>query len=200
MMVTKTVRREIDRAIKTVWLKEICEDYGSGRLLREASLQCSLYYHLRSHLEQLLIENDLFIYPEFYIPELKYRADMGIVQVNLSENGSLYDRVTDVAAIIELKLEGGLSQGTLDVIKADLQKMRQYAKQIGENCQCYFGVIYQSECEWLYWLDRRSTEHWANGRMTELNAGKLDGVMTFEVNSYNQMNFQNRSATCQMLW
>ena len=199
-MITKNARLKIDRAIKMIWLKEICEDYGHGRLLREASLQSSLYYHLRSHLEDVLKENNLFIYPEFYIPELKYRADMAIVQMDLSTSGELSTRVVDIAVIIELKFEGGTAQGTVDVIKADLQKMKRYAKQMGENCQFYFGVIYETECDWLYWLDRRSTEYWANGCMTELNAGYLDGVMTFEVNSYNHMGIQNRSATCEMLW
>ena len=199
-MVTKKVRQEIDRAIKTVWLKEICEDFGRGRILREASLQCGLYHHVRTRLEGVLEENNLFIYPEFYMPELKYRADMAVVEMDLSANGSLSDKVTDIAAVIELKFRDGMSQGTFNVIKADLRKMRQYAKQMGESCQCYFGIIYESECEWLYWLDRRSTEHWANDRMTELDAGYLDGVMTFEVNSYNQMNFRNKSTTCQMLW
>lgn len=199
-MITKSAKRKIDQVIKSVWLKEICEDYGNGRLLREASLQSSLYYHLRSHLEDVLIENNLFIYPEFYIQKLKYRADMAIVQMDLTAGGELSTRVSDIAAIIELKFEGGVSQGTVDVIKADLQKMKRYAKQMNENCQFYFGVIYETECDWLSWLDRRSTEHWANGCMTELNAGYLDGVMTFEVNSYNHIGVQNKSATCKMLW
>lgn len=200
MIITKKARLAIDRAIKRVWLNEICEDYGNGRFLREASLQSGLYHHLRSRLEGVLEENHLFIYPEFYIPELKYRADMAIVQMDLSAGGTLSQRVTDIAAIVELKFEGGIAQGTLDVIKADLKKIKQYAKQMDENCQFYFGVIYETECEWLYWLDRRSTEHWANGRVTELNAGYLDGIMTFEVNSYNHMNIQRKSTICQMLW
>lgn len=125
---------------------------------------------------------------------------MAIVQMELSADGALSQRVSDIAAIVELKFEGGTAQGTLDVIKADLHKIKRYAKQMDENCQFYFGIIYETECDWLYWLDRRSTEHWANGCVTELNAGYLDGVMTFEVNSYNHMSIQNRSATCQMLW
>lgn len=194
------MRYAVDQAIKTVWLEEICEDYGNGRLLREASLQSSLYHHLRSHLENVLKDNSLFIYPEFYIPELKYRADLAIVQMNLSSNGSLAQRAEDIVAIIELKFEGGTAQGTLDVIKADLQKIKRYAKQMDESCQFYFGIIYEAECVWLHWYDLRSTEYWANGRVTELNAGYLDGVMTFEVNSYNQMGIQNKSSICQMLW
>lgn len=136
-MITKNVRHTIDRAIKRIWLKEICEDYGRGNLLREASLQSSLYHHLRVHLEDVLKENHLFIYPEFYIPELKYRADMAIVQMELLAEGPLSQRVSDIAAVVELKYEGGTAHGTLDVIKADLQKMRQYARQIGGDCQFY---------------------------------------------------------------
>lgn len=202
-MITKDVKRKIDRAIKTVWLKEICEDYGNGKLLREASLQSAFYHHLRSYLEDILEDNDLFIYPELYIPKWGNngykKADLTIVQMDLSADGGLSERVLDVAAIVELKYQGEATQDTQDVIKADLQKMKRYAKQF-ENCQCYFGVIYETECEWLYWLDRRSTEHWADGRMTELNAGYLDGVMIFEVNSYNHIGIQNRSVECRMLW
>lgn len=199
-MITKNVRRTIDHALKRIWLNEICEDYGNGSLLREASLQASLYHHLRNYLEDVLVENHLFVYPEFYIPELKYRADIAIVRMDLAADGMLSQRVSDIAAIIELKYDGGTAQGTLDVIRADLQKMRRYAGQMGGDCQLYFGAIYETECEWLHWLDRRSTEHWADGCMTELNAGYLDGAMTFEVNSYNHMNIQNKSTICHMLW
>jgi len=199
-MISKKTKREIDQIIKRVWLKEICEDYGKGRLLREASLQSGLYHHLRSHLEAVLDDNSLFIYPEFYVPELKYRADLAIVQMDLSAKGRLSKRVSDIAAIIELKFEGGTAQGTLDVIKADLRKLRQYARQIGESCQLYFGIIYETECPWLRWFDRRSTGYWADGCVTELNAGYLNNVMTFEINSYNHMGIQNKRSVCQMLW
>lgn len=121
--------RTIDHEIKMIWLEEICKDYGSGNLLREASLQASLYHHLRSHLDDVLKQNDLFIYPEFYIPELKFRSDIAIVQGDLSADGMLSQRVSDIAAIIELKYKGGTVQSTQD-IKADLQKMRQYARQM----------------------------------------------------------------------
>ena len=199
-MLTKKAQNAIDQAIKTVWLREVCRDYGKGRLLREASLQSCLYHHLRSHLDSVLSDNSLYIYPEFYVPELKYRADLAIVQMDLSKGGALSQRVSDIAAVIELKFEGGAAQGTLDAIKADLQKIKRYAKQIDGSCQFYFGVIYEAECTWLQWYDRRRTDHWADGRVTELNAGYLDGVMTFEVNSYNHRGVQNRRAVCQMSW
>ena len=199
-MITGRLSREIDRTIKRVWLEGVREDYARGRLLREASLQTSLYHHLRSHLEPLLEGNNLFIYPEFYLPELKYRADLAIVQMDLSAGGMLSSRVSGIAAIIELKFDVGTAQGTAGVIKADLQKLRQYAKQMDDHCQFYFGVIYETECAWLHWLDRRSTTHWADGRVTELNAGYLNGEMIFEINSYNHMGIQHKAAACPMLW
>lgn len=163
-------------------------------------MQSSLYHHLHSHLKNVLSDHHLFIYPEFYIPALKYRADLAIVQMDLSAEGRLSQRVSDIAAVIELKFEGGTAQATLDAIKADLQKMKRYAGQLDETCQFYFGVIYEAECAWLHWYDRRSTEHWASGRVTELNAGYLRGKMTFAVNSYNQIGVQNKKVICQMLW
>lgn len=198
-MIAKKAIQTIDQVIKEVWINDICEDYGKGKLLREASLQSSLYYHMRSYLKDVLDEHNLFIYPEYYVPELKYRADMAIVEMDFSAGGHLSERVSDVAAIIELKFENGTAKGTTDIIKADLQKFKLYAQQM-ENCQFYFGIIYETECKWLHWLDRRSTKHWADGCMTELNAGYLDGAMTFEVNSYNYMNLQNDRRVCQMLW
>ncbi len=198
-MISKEVVRTIDRAVKEVWLRETRQDYGSGRILREASLQACLYHHLRSRLEDTLEANSLFIYPEFYVPELKYRADLAIVETELSQGGRLSDRVSDAAAVIELKLEGGTSKGAMEAIKADLQKLKLYARRMA-GCQFYFGIIYETECVWLHWLDRRSTGHWADGCVTELNAGYLDGEMVFEVNSYNHMNIQNKSRPCRMLW
>lgn len=59
-------------------------------------------------------------------------------------------------------------------------------------------MIYETECWWLHWFDKRSTNNWANGRLTELNAGYLDGKMHFEVNSYNNWNIGNESKLCNI--
>lgn len=71
-MIKKNVRKEIDKAIKNIWLHNICTDYGNGFLIKEASLQCSLYHHLQNELNPLLQENQLYIYPEFYFKENSY--------------------------------------------------------------------------------------------------------------------------------
>ena len=196
-MIKKAVKKEIDKAIKRIWITEICEEYGDGLLVREASIQCSLYHHLRNQLKYILDENNLYIYPEFYFSQFRYRADIAICEMDMCmETYDLHDRLKDIAAIIELKY-GGSS----NYIKGDIPKLKNYVQSLGFDCQYYFGSIDErAKCERLPLLDRRSTNNWANGCFTELNAGRLDGTMYFEVNSYNHMNIQQKSVPCNISW
>lgn len=199
-MVRKSVKKEIDKAIKEIWLNEICSDYANGLLIREASLQCSLYHHLQNRLSEQLRNNHLAIYPEFHFSELGYRADLVIAEMDFSIESELKKRMTDIAAIIELKYDGGNAMTTEEYIKTDMPKLKNYVQTLNYDCQYYFGVIYEADCSWLSWFDKRSTNNWANGRLTELNAGWLDDLMYFEVNSYNNMNFQHRQVPCDVKW
>ena len=200
-MISDAVRVEIDRTIKNVWLNEICSDYAAGKLIKEASLQCSLYHHLQEKLSEQLRQHNLFIYPEFYFRELKYFADLAIVQMDMSLNTDfLGDRVTDVAAVIELKYDGGYAKSTSDYIRSDIPKLKEYIKKLPYNAQYYFGVIFEAECWWLNWADKRASNSWAKGYLTELNAGYLDEKMFFEINSYNGMNDQNMRTECKIKW
>lgn len=188
-MINQSTIEEIDRVIKETWLKEIPKDYDASHLLKEASLQCSLYFYLRKKLHNLLEENNLRIYPEYHFSKLNYRADIAIVQIDPTlEKSHLRDKVIDVIAIMELKFDGGNSIGTINAIRNDLQKIKNYIQSGKLLCQYYFGVIYEAECVNLNWLDKRSTNNWAKNYVTELNAGGLDGYMWFGVNSYNGMN------------
>ena len=196
-----TVRGEIDRVIKEVWLNKICEEYGVGKLIREASLQCSLYHHLRNRLDSILKENNLYLYPEFYFKTLKYRADLAIVEMDFTKDVKhLKDCIVDVVAIIELKYAGGNSDTISNYIKTDMPKIKEYIKKLSYDCQYYFGVIYENECEWLHWFDKRQTNNWANGYLTELNAGYINEQMIFEVNSCNNMNIQYENSKCEIIF
>ncbi len=145
-MIKKSVKKEIDKIIKEVWLTDICKEYGRGGLIKEASLQCSLYHHLQNKLGSLMKENNLFLYPECYFKELNYFADLAIVEMDMSNEAEyLWDRMTDVAAIIELKYDGGNSQATADYIKTDKAKLKTYVEELSYECQYYFGVIYETE-------------------------------------------------------
>lgn len=198
-MVKKRVRREIDKAIKEIWLTEICREYGEGRLLEEADVQSSLYHHLRMRLDPLFAENSLYIYREFYAAKPGrrgwYKIDLAICEMDMSLPGYWRDCWTDAAAVIELKYGG-----SDEWITSDFPKLRHCMNLFGKDCQYYFGVIDTREMFCLNWLDGRS--RWAKNCFTELNSGCLDGEMYFEVNSYNDMNlrFQRKRKHCDFIW
>lgn len=195
-MVKKHIRRKIDRTIKDIWLTDICKEYGEGRFLVEADIQCSFYHHLRQRLDPLFAENSLYVYPEFYVPGQGRRGqhiDLAICEMDMSLPGLLRDRRTDTAAVIELKYGGGD-----EWITSDFPKLRGYMDLFGRDCQYYFGVIDLREMVRLNWLDGRS--RWAEGCFTELNAGFLDGELYFEVNSRNHMNVSQKRIRCDCIW
>ena len=134
-------------------------------------------------------EPNLRIYPEFYFRDLAYFADLAIVQVDPdSEEEYLANAVTDIIAIIELKYTAGTADRTATWVKKDVAKMKDYIQTGKLSCQFYFAVIYEVECSSLRWMDRRSTNNWASGYVTELDAGYINDEMRFEVNAYNGMN------------
>lgn len=189
-MVSKQVVKEIDKTIKEIWLNNIRKDWNNDYLLREDSLKCCLYYHLRTKLKKLLKENNLRIYSEYYVEKLKYRADIAIVELDLeSEDSKLKNRVKNIVAIFELKYVSGNAVETEETVKQDIRKIKDYI-QIGDmKCQYYFTVIYETLCSSLNWFGKNQTNNWANGYVTELDAGyKEDGYMWFEVHSYNGIN------------
>lgn len=135
----------------------------------------------------LLKENNLRIYTEKYLPELKRKPDIIIAEVKKEyKESSLYDSIhpENVVALIELKFKSDTTQSTADWIKEDIKKLKEYAGYPTLICPLYFAVIYEVDCEWLYWFDKRSTNNWASGRVTELDAGWLNGKMEFEIHSY----------------
>lgn len=199
-MVKKRVREEIDKAVKDVWLTDICREYGEGRFLVERDIQCSFYHYLRKRLDPLMTKNGLYLYSEYYLPGRTPRGqyiDLAILEMDMSLPAYQWrDRRTDAAVVIELKYGGGD-----DWITSDFPKLRGYMDLFGRDCQYYFGVIdlRSRNRPRLNWLDGRS--RWADGCVTELNAGYLDGGMYFEVNSRNDMNpaFQQKRTLCEFI-
>ena len=196
-MVKQRVREEIDKAVKDIWLTDICREYGQGRFLVEADIRCSFYHHLRKRLDPLLEKNRLYLYSEFFVPGQGLRGqyiDLAVCEMDMSLPGYWRDGRVDTAAVIELKYGGGN-----DWLTSDFPKLRGYMDLFGRECQYYFGDIdlrSRSQTR-LNWLDGRS--RWADGCVTELNAGYLDGEMCFEVNSRNGMNpaLQRKQVVCE---
>lgn len=186
-MIQKCVQKQIDTAIKEIWSKNIPKDFENGYIINEDCLKISLCYHLRRKLASVLKENNMRIYTEKYFPVMKKKPDIIIAEIReeYSEN-TLYDSVReeDIVALLELKFRSDTAKSTSDWMKKDLQKLKEYVQKSKMQCRLYFAVIYEVECEWLHWLDGRSTSSWAAGRVTELDAGWIDGKMKFEVHSY----------------
>jgi len=188
-MLSHEVLNTIDRIIKEIWINNVSTDYSDWYMLKEDSLKCCMYYHLRSQLDTLLRENNLRLYPEFYFSDLAYRADLAIVQIDPDrEEEYLANAITDVIAVIELKYTASASDGVAEWVKKDVSKIKNYIQSGKLDCQFYFAVIYEVECTSLRWMDKRSANNWASGYVTELNAGYINGEMRFEVNAYNGMN------------
>ena len=187
-MLDEFIVKLIDKTIKEIWVNEIKKDYDEDYLLKEDSLKNSLYFHIRSKLEDVLRDNNLRIYTEFYFPELKYRADLAIVQMDTeSESYYLKDRVKEVVAIFELKYVNTRNndEATTQWVMDDIKKFKRYIQDGKVNAQFYFAVIYENERKRMNWMDQRSINHWAKGRVAELDAAIVGDKMQFEVYSYN---------------
>ena len=177
-MASEKIIRQIDRAIKEAWLDGVYKDYMEHTLENEDCLCNSLYYHLRKKIDNLIRENNIRIYTEWYFSELKYRADLIIAEINPSKDGLIKDKVIDILAIVELKFGVDPSQSTSEYIQRDFHKFKTYISK-GYDCLYYFGIIYEVECITLNWLDKRSTRNWAKGHLTELNSGYIEDEMVF---------------------
>lgn len=146
----------------------------------------ALCYHLRRKLSAILKENGLRIYTEKYFSGMKKKSDIIIVQMRDGyEGNSRYSsiREEDVATLFELKFISETAQSTADWVKDDLKKLKDYVQKSKFQCPLYFAMIYEVECCWLHWLDKRSTNNWTSGGGTELDAGWIDGIH-YEIYSY----------------
>ena len=185
----------IDKVIKELWTEDIAADYDAHRLLKEDCLKNSFYYHLRRKLgDDFLEANRLQIFTEFNDGPLHgtgKRADIAIVKLMPEgEDGypdHLRNYIEDVVAIIELKHKNG--QSATEEIYKDFQKLKDYIQKDKIDCQYYEGVIHEVQWEEKAWLDKRSTNNWAKGKVTELVAScDEDYEIEFDVFSYNELN------------
>lgn len=176
VMTKQEIENIIDETIKEVWVNEIADDYESGWLLKEDTLKNSLYYHLRTKLGELFVDNVIRIFTEFTDNKFKgkeYRPDMVIAKVDL-DRGSKYwgDDVTECLAVIELKYKNGFN-GSKDIY-SDYKKLSVYADSLGAGCKLYMATIWEYEDDETSWEPEES--EWAKGRLTELNASYKKGT------------------------
>lgn len=181
------IRKMIDEVVKRIWERNIPKDFKAGYIINEDCLKMSLCYHMRRKLAALLKENDLRIFTEKYFPGIKKKPDIIIAKIREDfEENSLYDsiREEDVVALFELKFTSDTMKSTSEWMKEDIFKLKDYVQKSSIKSRLYFCVIYEVECSSLQWLDKRNSNNWAKGRVTELDAGWIDEKMVFEVHTY----------------
>lgn len=165
----------IHDVLVSAWENEIKTDYTHGWLLKEDSLKCAFYYHIRAKLGSVLEMADLRIYTE-YMDEMFQRSgrrpDMVIVRVDLGDT-YLRDSVREFVAVIEIKYKSRFN-GKEDIY-ADNEKLREYVEQLGVDCHLYMATIWECEDHPTTWIRRNAA--WAKGVVTELNASYVWGEL-----------------------
>ncbi|MBQ9853331.1 MAG: hypothetical protein IJO37_10525 [Ruminiclostridium sp.] len=178
----------LDRAIKETWTQSVEKDYTDAYILNEDTLKNVFYHHLRVRMEQNGDLGFLRIYTECtgfgfnQIYQKKHlRPDMVVA------NGE------QIVAVVEFKYKNMHCYDLEGEILRDYEKMRIYLRKgrcLDEKCQFYVATITPGEFSRPAWLDKRQTNYWAKGRVTELNAYMPDGEMKFDIISYNGMNLE----------
>lgn len=189
-MANKSIIKQIDRAIKEVWLSNLKKDYNGCHLLKEDTLKSSMYFHIRRKLgTKFLEENNLRIFTEFSdggIGDLRYRADIAIVEIGSDTQVYIGYNIRSIISIIELKYGG--SDTSDGYFYEDITKIKSYIQNLKWDCQFYLGFISEKEYCHPFWLDGRQTNNWANGRLTVLSASLSGNNMKFFMQSCNALN------------
>jgi len=184
------VQLKIDKVLKDFWQNYLPKEYNNDNLLKEDSLKCLMYYHLRTYLsDNWLNRHRIRIFPEFVLAQGK-RADIAIVQLiptSQRVDKHLSDCVEKVMGIVELKFK---SADVIDAFYADVKKLHDYSKMY-PDCQLYAGFVHEeryndTNCSWF---DGRQTSKWAKGRVSELLGywDKTTDSFTTKVLAYNQL-------------
>ncbi len=166
----KYILKQIDEAIRYVWMVDIASDYDNGWLLKEDTLKNAMYYYLRMKLSNLLEQYDLRIFTEFTDDKFQgtgYRPDMVIAEMNFEKGGRYYGNdVAECICVFELKYKAGTVSP--DVIYNDYEKLRYYYEDLKVDCPMYMATIWEYEDDETTWI--RKNAAWAKNRVTELNA------------------------------
>lgn len=182
---------KLDRIIKGIWMNELQSDYRNDLILNEDTLKNALYYHLRTHFEKDSEFNDLFIFTEcndYGFCEMGCRPDLVIATKDYSKESN-YKRIyiDEVLAVFELKYKAENCYNAADKIYCDFSKFKAY-KSLYPNSQFYNIAVTLGDFNRPAWLDKRQTNNWADGCVTELIAYEPGGALAFQIYSYNHMN------------
>lgn len=111
-------------------------------------------------------------------------AIVQLVQDFQTSDNCLEECIEKFLVIIELKFK---ASSVIDAFYDDIQKLHEYSK-IYPDCQLY-AVFIHEECyndTDCFWFDKRQTNNWAKGRVTELVGywNEVNGEFVTDVMSY----------------
>ncbi len=185
------IQNYIDQIIKKSWLTGIKSDYDNHTLLYEDSVKCALYHHFRKYVDkEWLQQNDIRIYPEFYLPHCGERADIAIVKLKDAANRKVTDLsecVESILAIIEINYKN--TSSTHEFFQ-DINKLSLFAKEY-QDAQLYAAFIHEEYDgkHHVSGLDGQQTSKWAKGTVSELLGywDKCRDEFVTEVRSYDPL-------------
>ncbi len=151
----------VKNAAKEIWQYNIASDYDKNRLRREASLQSSFYYHLRSKIGDVTLDfYNAVIYPEYHYKGK--RVDLAVVQL---QNGKMHP-----IAIFEFKYKS--SADDTEFLK-DVDKIIRFIDE-SDTCIFYIGFIQEAEYadidDNFTWLNDSQIKR-ASGKVIEMTGG-----------------------------
>jgi hypothetical protein len=112
---------------------------------------------------------------------------MAIVELGEATGGWLADSIISTIALVELKF--GDMYTSDNWYYSDIEKVRDYIRVWGIDCQYYLGFISEKEYDNPNWLDGRQTSNWADKRVTVLSANyDSNRKMQFHIQSCNGLN------------
>ncbi len=172
------VLKQIDDAIRYVWMNDIASDYENRWLLKEDTLKNAMYHYLRMKLSNLLEKYDLRIFTEFTDDKFQgtgYRPDIVIARMDFEKSCNYWgEAVTECLCILELKYKNG--SASPNIIYSDYKKIQHYCEILHVKCPMYMATIWEHEDDETSWLS--DDDIWAKNRVTELNASYKCGTDT----------------------
>lgn len=175
--------------IRKIWMNEIQDDYIDDYILNEDTLKNSMYHHIRTEIEKHRAYKNLRIYTEctaFGFSNNNQRPDIIIAERIKDNNDSEKIWIEKIVAVFELKYKGEQCYNLSGLIQQDFHKMYDYKNNtsipIADDCRFYVAAITPGDYEPGAWVtDRRTTENWAKGSVTELLAYGTGEKPNFEI-------------------
>ena len=165
----------VHQTIQDIWIDDISSDYQNFFLLKEDTLKNAFYYHLRRRLGDKYLEtNNLAIFTEYYVPELKQRVDLVVVEMNplKAQSGYLGNAVKRIIAIVEMKYKG--KAATDLIFEQDVEKVLGYSQLYNEEITKFYVAFIREK-----YFNADEVTHFLAEEKIKIATGKLVELLAY---------------------